>query len=164
MQGASLDVPYLDEARLECEHVRMVIRKRGWVSFPVDDPVALGTPTILVDVKGKLVVTQQELARDTVDRDGLDVLAAVDKVERCVCWIQQALRIERLEIDNLETLCTSNAELGFEEMDRTRLGRNVELLEHTQRILSSLQQLLERRLLLASHVLLNGLERLDRRR
>lgn len=90
------------------------------------------------------------------------------------------MSIERLEVDNLEALGAADAELGLEEVDRTRLGGDVELLqniprsawisrnleslgtylEHPQRLVAALQEFANRRLLLAAH-LVDRLERLD---
>lgn len=123
------------------------LTEAGREALPLNDPVRLCSPSILVDVEGELcrqddqpscsrplasapltVVAEQELSVDAVDGDRPSVLALLHKVEGRIGRVEQALGIQRLEIDNLEALGAADAELGLEEVDRTRLGGDVELL------------------------------------
>lgn len=101
------------------------------MTLPLNEPIGPRPPAVLVHVcthqhghraqrrtEGKLVVAEQELAVDAEDGERLDVLALLDKVERRVGRIEQALRIERLEVDDLEALDAADAELGLEEVHR----------------------------------------------
>lgn len=118
---------------------------------------------------GRTVVAQQEVALDAVDGDRPDrplVVALVDEVEVRVGRVEQALRVERLEVDDLEALGAADAQARLEKVDRARLGRDVELLEHAQRLVAVGLELGEGRaaLLLLTRGRLDRVHRLDRRR
>lgn len=78
------------------------------------------------------IVAQQEVALHSVDGDRSDrplVVTLVDEIEVGIGRVEQALRVECLEVDNLESLGASDTKLGLEEVDRGRLGGDVKLLE-----------------------------------
>lgn len=127
-QHTSLHVSYFDEAGLEGKDVRVEDGKRLRRALPRDLPVRTRPPTIAVDEEREVRVAEQELGREALDVDRLDVLAPCDEVQRSVGLVQQRLRLESLEGHNLEALGTTNAELGAQEMDRCRFGGNVEFL------------------------------------
>ena len=57
------------------------------------------------------IVAQQELSVDAVDGDRLGRLTLLHKVETRIGGVEQPLRVERLEVDDLETLGAADAEL-----------------------------------------------------
>lgn len=73
-------------------------------------------------------VTQQELAVDTIYRHRAHIVPLEHKVQRRIMWIEQSLRIECLEIDDLETLRAPNTQSRAQEMYRARLHGYIELL------------------------------------
>lgn len=52
----------------------------------------------------------------------------MNELEVGIRWIQKSLSVEGLEVDDLEPFRASDAESRLEEVDRTRFGRDVELL------------------------------------
>lgn len=103
----------------------------------------------------------------------------MNELQRSVSRIKQALGIQGFEIDDLEAVRASDTQLRLQEMYRTRLEWDVELLlpiismsthnnmgrgaylENAQRIVTALQQLPERRFCPPSDVLLNRLQSLN---
>lgn len=65
----------------------------------------------------RTIVTQEEVAVDSVNRDGSSSLALLNEVERAVGWIEETLSIESLQVDDLEALGRADAEFRFEEMN-----------------------------------------------
>ena len=128
-QASRLHIPNLDETWLECQYIRSENRKRCRIPFPIDNPFLSRSPTVAIDEEAKVGVAEEKLGRQSLDVDGLDGLAARNKVERRVCLVQQVLRFERLEGDDLETTRAANAELRFEKVDAVRVGWDVEFLE-----------------------------------
>lgn len=88
-KGPTLHMPYLNEAGLESENVRMEDGKSLWSTFPCNPPVWPSPPTIPVDEERVVGVAKEELACQTLDVDWLDVLLAHDKVERGIGLIEQ---------------------------------------------------------------------------
>jgi hypothetical protein len=74
------------------------------------------------------VVAEQKVLLDAVYRDWPHIVPLEHEVEARVSRVEQTLHIERLEVDDLETLGAAHAELGLEKVDRARLGGDVELL------------------------------------
>lgn len=57
----------------------------------------------------------------------------MNELEVGIGWIQESLGVERLEVDDLEPFRASDAESRLEEVDRTRLGGDVELLSNQRK-------------------------------
>jgi hypothetical protein len=80
-QFARLNVPDLDEARLEGENIGIMQCKALGSAFPLNLPIGSCPPPVTVDKETKVRVIQEELAIQPLDVDGLDVLLAGDEVE-----------------------------------------------------------------------------------
>lgn len=80
-QFTRLDMPNLDEARLECEDIRIVQRKGLWCSFPRDFPVLSCTPAIAVDKETEIRVIEKEFTIQSLDMDRFDVFPPRHKVK-----------------------------------------------------------------------------------
>ncbi len=128
-ERTGLDISDLDEAGLKSQNVRVRERERLRLALPVDFPVRTGAPTVSIHEEREVGVVEQEVAVQALDVDGLDVLLARDKVERGVGLVQQRLPLQRLQAHNLEALGAADAQLGFEEVDRARFRRDVDLLD-----------------------------------
>jgi len=126
-QATALHMPYLDEARLKGQNVRVEYGECLRVTFPCDSPVGASAPAVAIDVEGVICVAKQELASDALDVNRFDVLLAHDKVQRGVGLVEQRLGLQRLEADDFETSRAPNAQFGPQEMDRGGRGRDVEL-------------------------------------
>lgn len=90
----------------------------------------------------RTIVAQQKLILNAVDRYGLwssIIPSPPDKVKRFVARIKQALRVQRIRVDDLEPVHARDTQLCAQEVDRARLHRNVEFLVNPERIVSSLQ-------------------------
>lgn len=116
-QSARFDVPYLDEARLEREDVRVRQRKRHRVALPRNLPIRTRPPAVAIDEERKLGIVQEELAIEPFEVDGFDVLLPCDKVQRRIGLVEEGLRFERLDADDFKSTGATNAELGLEEVD-----------------------------------------------
>lgn len=157
-------MPHFDKGRFEGEDVgvveslrdRQCLRKGSLAcrtltkarrkALPLDDPVRLGSPAVLVDVEGELcgrkgsavarskggggftIVAEQELSLDAVDRNRTRRLSLLHKVEGRVGGIEETLRVERLQVDDLEALGAADAKLRLEKVNRAGFRRNVEFL------------------------------------
>jgi hypothetical protein len=71
----------LEETWLKGEDVWVEYSKCLGISFPGNHPVRPSTPAIAVDEEGIVSVAQQELLRDALDMDWLDILLSLDEIE-----------------------------------------------------------------------------------
>jgi hypothetical protein len=71
----------LKETGLKGEDVRVEYGKCLRISFPGNHPVRSSTPAIAVDEEGIVSVAEQELLRDALDMNRLDILLSLDEIE-----------------------------------------------------------------------------------
>jgi len=81
-QLSVLREPDLDEILLERQNVLVAPRSKcRWLTLPGDFPVVARSPSVLVDEEREVGVAEQELRWRTFYVDGLDVVAAHNKVQ-----------------------------------------------------------------------------------
>ena len=113
----------------------------------------------------RTVVAKQKLVLNAVDCYRLRssvITSPPNKVKRFITRIKQALRVQRVRVDDLEPVHARDTQLCAQKVDGARLHGNVEFLVDPERIIPALQQLAERRLAPSAHILVNWLENLDR--
>ncbi len=62
------------------------------------------------------IVAEKVLVFYSIDSEWLEVLPLVDELQRNVGRIKQALRIQTLEVDDLEAVGTSDTQLRLQEV------------------------------------------------
>ena len=62
------------------------------------------------------IVAEKELVVYSIDCERLEVLPLVDELQGSVSRVEQALSIQRLEIDNLEAIRASDTQFRFQEV------------------------------------------------
>lgn len=65
----------------------------------------------------RTLIAKQEVGVDTEDGQRSTIVSLLNKVELRVGRIEEALSVERFEVDNLEPLAAANAKLGLEEVN-----------------------------------------------
>lgn len=149
MHSLRLDIPDLDKVWLERQDPGIGEREALWQALPVDPPVRSCAPAIAVDEERELRVVEQELAVETLDVDGANVLLPRDEVERRVGLVEERLRLQGLERDDFEATSAGDAELRLKEVDGRGFSRDVEFLEGLELVLVAAIEHLEALLFLA---------------
>lgn len=121
--------------------------KAGRRTLPVNHEILSGPPSILVHIECKFwgktnycpafcsmedirhtVITQEKLVFYSVDSHRAEIFPFPYEIQRSVCRIKKSLRIETLKVNNLKPFRAPYAEFRLQEMDRTRLYRDIEFL------------------------------------
>ena len=66
----------------------------------------------------RTIVTEKELVIYSIDRKRPQVLPLMHEFKRLISWVEQTLRIERVEIDDLEAVRAPDAQLRLQEVNR----------------------------------------------
>lgn len=91
-------------------------REGLWPSFPIDQPIWSGSPSIPVDKERKVRIMEEKFAVEPFNRDRDDILAS-DEVKRSVGMVEKGLSLQGFQAHDLEAARAGNAELGSQEVD-----------------------------------------------
>jgi len=139
MYGISIDIPYLDEVRLECQYPRIRKCETLWLTFPINSPIWSCPPSISIDKEREFGIVEEELAIETFDMNRSNILFAGDKVKRSVCLIKEGLCFQSFKRHDLKAFSTGHAEFGFEEVNGRRFRRDVEFFIWFEFVLTTVE-------------------------
>ena len=141
MHSTVLHITKLDKVRFKRKNPRIAERKALWGALPINSPFRSSPPSIAVNKEGEFRVVKQELPVKSFDVNRLDSFFTSHKVERSISLVKQRLCLKGLKGNNFEASCAGDAKLRLEEVNRRRLGGNVEFLERLKFIVSAAHKL-----------------------
>lgn len=109
-QYASVQVPDFDETRFKGQDVRLENCKCLRITLPGYLPIWERSPTMAIDEKRKVGVTEEEVLVDAFDINWTNILFHRHKVKGCIGLVKQRLCVEVVQVDNLKPSGTANTQ------------------------------------------------------